>query len=174
MNLAYLLAEAGKKVLLIDADMRKGHINNYIGAARSPGLSEVVSGQSAAEDATHTPFDVPLTVMTTGEYPPNPSELLMNDRFPQLLEQLGSEYDVVIIDTPPIMAVADAGIISPLAGATFVVVRSQVNTLDEVDAATKRLSQHGNKVAGYLFNGLRRSDAKSGYGKYSYYQYEYK
>jgi tyrosine-protein kinase Etk/Wzc len=174
VNLAYLLAEAGKKVLLIDADMRKGHINQYIGAKRSPGLSEVISGQTAIENAVHTPFEVQLSVITTGEYPPNPSELLMSDRFPQLLEQLGNDYDVVIIDTPPIMAVADAGIISPLVGATFVAVRAEVNTLDEVDAATKRLSQHGNKVSGYLFNGLRRSDSKYGYGKYSYYQYEYK
>lgn len=174
MNLAYLLAEAGKKVLLVDADMRKGHINDYIGAKRSPGLSEVVAGQAEVSDALHTPFDVSLSVMTTGEYPPNPSELLMTDRFSQLLEQAGNDYDVVIVDTPPIMAVADAGIISPLAGATFVVVRSQVNTMDEVEAATKRLSQHGNKVAGYLFNGLRKSDSGSGYGKYSYYQYEYK
>lgn len=174
INLAYLLAEAGKSVLLIDGDMRKGHINNYIGAQRSPGLSEVVSGQRDLGDAIHKPFDVELSVMTTGEYPPNPSELLMTDRFSQMLEQAGKDYDVVIVDTPPIMAVADAGIISPLAGATFVVVRAQVNTIDEVEAATKRLSQHGNKVAGYLFNGLRRSDSRYGYGKYSYYQYEYK
>jgi tyrosine-protein kinase Etk/Wzc len=174
VNLAYLLAEAGKKVLLIDADMRKGHINHYIGAKRSPGLSEVISGQAAAENAVHTPFDVQLSVMTAGEFPPNPSELLMSDRLPQMLEQLGNDYDVIIIDTPPIMAVADAGIISPLAGASFVVVRAEVTTVDEVEAATKRLSQHGNKVSGYLFNGLRRSESKYGYGKYSYYQYEYK
>ncbi len=110
-NLGAVLAQAGKRIVIVDADLRKGHINKEFGLRREIGVSEYVSGTASIGDIVK-PTAIPnLWVVTTGQIPPNPSELLMHLRFEGLLDQLGSQFDTLIVDAPPILAVSDAAII---------------------------------------------------------------
>ena len=167
-NLAKLLAETGKKVLLISADMRKGHLHKVFGLPGEKGLADMLLNPS---------FDVAasagdnLHVICGGKYPPNPSELLMSPAFTALLEKASDEYDVVIIDTPPVLAVTDAAIIGEQCGAAFMVVRAGQTSVREIDYATKRLQQAGVNVRGAVLNGLEKTNSR--YGNYGYYQYAY-
>lgn len=173
-NLGYLLADIGKRVVVVDADMRKGHCHELFGAQRERGLSEYVSQENVDLDSVIKvhPKNSNFSLISTGEIPPNPSELLLSPRFRELLDKLSDRFDMVIIDTPPIMAVADAGIVLPHAAAAFVVARVGVNPVAEIEAAVKRLTQDGGKISGILLNGMVRT--ASGYGGYKYYQYDYK
>lgn len=173
-NLGYLLAEVGKRVVVVDADMRKGHCHELFGAGRDMGLSEYVSQPETTLTSVlkQHPSNENFYLISTGEIPPNPSELLLNPRFRQLLDDLSEQFDMVIIDTPPIMAVADAGIVLPHAAAAFVVARVGMNPVAEIEASVKRLTQDGGKISGVLLNGMVRS--ASSYGGYKYYQYDYK
>lgn len=173
-NLAYLLAANGKRVLLIDADMRKGHIHLSLDLPRSPGLSELIAGNLPLEAVIHTEVFLPqLDFITTGIVPPNPAELLMSEPFADLLQQLGKMYDMVVIDTPPILAVTDGGIVARHAGTNFMVVRSDQHHINEISAALKRYQQMGARVQGAIFNGVDLSTRHYGSTGYAY-QYEYK
>ena len=177
-NFAYVMAESGKKILLIDADMRKGHLNYYFNLKKSPGLSELLSGEQEFDVVRHQGIlNENIDVITSGIYPPNPSELLMSDAFKSLLEKIKDSYDLVIIDTPPILAVTDASIIGQYASTNFLVLRSGRHNIREVEAAFKRFEQNGVHLKGTIFNGIELM--KGGYGnKYGYkyygYQYDYK
>jgi tyrosine-protein kinase Etk/Wzc len=174
INAGHVFAEAGKKVLVIDADMRRGYLHGYLGRGRAPGLSEVLTGQAEAMEAIHALEGSNLEVMPTGTLPPNPSELLMGDALGRLLDELGQTYDLVIVDTPPMLAVTDAAIVGAHAGAMFMLVRAGKSQLEEIEAAVKRLHHNDIQVAGILFNDLGAQ--KSGYGAYKYqyyYQYRY-
>ena len=119
-NFAYLMAESGKKILLIDADMRKGHIHASFNIDKSPGLSEMLSGEyELSEVIRKDTLHKDLDVITCGIYPPNPSELLMSDAFQTLLSKLEDSYDLIIIDTPPVLAVTDASIVGAVCSNQF-------------------------------------------------------
>ena len=173
VNTAVVAAEAGMRVLLIDADLRRGRLHEYQSEHRSPGLSEVLSGQAkVAQALRHLHENVDL--LTTGALPPNPSELLMAARFERLVDEAAKNYDLVVMDVPPVLAVTDAAIVARHAGAVFLVVRAEQNTLDEVDTAIKRLAQNGSRVAGILFNDLGAGEGRGRYSSYYYYHYDYK
>jgi tyrosine-protein kinase Etk/Wzc len=173
-NFAAVLAAAGKRVLLIDADMRKGHINQFFGQERGFGLSELISGTQTLDKVLRPGVAPGLDFVSTGTMPPNPAELLMSATAQDLLKQLSTQYDVVLVDTPPVLAVSDTAILAPQAGTTFLVVRADVSSLGEVQEATKRLGQSGVTVKGVIFNGLDISKRRYGYG-YGYgYGYKYK
>ncbi|HYW91953.1 MAG TPA: polysaccharide biosynthesis tyrosine autokinase [Gammaproteobacteria bacterium] len=173
VNAAALLAEAGQKTLLIDADMRKGHIHQYAGVQRSPGLSDVLAGDLPWREAVvHLDGEQGADLLASGTIPPNPSELLMNERFGELLKEAAKEYGVVLLDTPPVMAVTDATLIAPWAAALFVVVRAGQSAYGEIEQTLKRLERNRSRVAGLLFNDLGASTA-GGYS-YGYYYYHYK
>lgn len=169
-NLAVLLAEVGQKVLVIDADLRKGHLHKLYGFKKGVGLAECIVGKASVEETVHKVSDT-LHVLATGHYPPNPSELLMTPAYRTLLEQASEQYDVVLIDTPPILAVTDAAIVGKQCGTTFMVVRAEVNPVREVDYAANRLQQSGINVSGCVLNCVTRKSAR--YGSYGYYQYSY-
>ncbi|MEN8170731.1 MAG: polysaccharide biosynthesis tyrosine autokinase [Pseudomonadota bacterium] len=179
-NFAYLMAESGKKILLIDADLRKGHLNSYFNIEKSPGISEMLSGSNTLDEIVHKGcISENLDLITTGVYPPNPSELLMSDAFRNFLQSIKDKYDLVIIDTPPVLAVTDPVIVGQYVATNFMVVRSRRHHLREIHEAFKRFEQNAIDVKGIIFNGVQM--AKSGYGnKYGYgykyygYQYEYK
>lgn len=166
-NLGALLAEAGQKVLVIDADMRKGHLHKQFNLPKENGLAECIVGKLPLAQARHSINDK-LDVVTTGKYPPNPSELLMTPACRELLEQASNEYDVVLIDTPPILAVTDAAILGKQCGTTFMVARAEVNPAREVAYAAERLEQSGITVSGCVLNGVIQKS-----GQYGYYQYSY-
>jgi tyrosine-protein kinase Etk/Wzc len=176
-NFAYLMAESGKKILLIDADMRKGHIHASFNIDKSPGLSEFISGEYKFADVIHKDvLHKDLDVITCGICPPNPSELLMSDAFQALLSKLEDSYDLIIIDTPPVLAVTDASIVGRYAATSFMILRSGSHHLHEIQMAFKRFDQNGVQVKGFIFNGVELK--KGGYGdrygnRYKYYSYQY-
>ena len=176
INLAVVLADAGKKILLIDADLRKGLTHQSLGLARENGLSDLISNSISLEQAVRHITAANIDFISTGSIPPNPSELLLHERFEQLLEILTKQYDHIIIDSPPILAVTDAGIIGRIASATLMVVKAGQHPLRELEQCTKRLAQSGVTMKGIVFNDLpensSRYGAGYGYGKYVY-RYNY-
>jgi tyrosine-protein kinase Etk/Wzc len=174
VNLAWVLGQNKQKVLLMDGDLRRGHVNAYLDdRRRTPGLSEVLSGQSWLEDAVVPLVPGLVDVMPSGEFPPNPSELLMRPEFGALLKKLRSLYDVVLIDTPPVLAATDGVIIARHAGPLFMAVRAGQTTERETRAALRRLEQVEIKVTGLLFNDLEAKSSRYGYGAYEHYTYSY-
>jgi tyrosine-protein kinase Etk/Wzc len=176
MNAGYVFAETGKRVLVIDGDLRRGYLHEYLGRGRSPGLSEVLSGQVTLDEAVSPVgaddrHEGSLHVLSTGALPPNPSELLMSGALERLLAELRSRYDLIIIDTPPILAVTDAAVVAARTGAMFMLVRAGRSQLNEVEAAVKRLRQNDIAVTGLLFNDL--GARQGGYGSYRYQHYHY-
>jgi tyrosine-protein kinase Etk/Wzc len=169
-NLAVTMAQAGQKVLLIDADMRRGTLHQALGVRSEGGLSELISGQMPLEEAVRRVAGAEnLSFISRGEIPPNPSELLMTPLFNELLASMGKDYDIVIIDTPPVLAVTDAAVIGHQVGTCLMVVRFGLNQQREIALAKQRLEQNGVEVKGAIFNGVQK---KSG-GHYAYSYYEY-
>lgn len=172
VNLGAVLVTSGERVLVIDADMRRGHINEYFGRPRDKGLSEVIAGVLPLSEAIYATPIPGLDLLTTGKIPPNPSELLLHPHFAELLSTVSAQYDRVIIDCPPIMAVTDAAIVGRQVGTVLLAARFAVTPMNELEAAISRLRQAGVPVNGILLNGVDQS-AGYGYG-YGYgYQYTY-
>ncbi|MEZ8464780.1 polysaccharide biosynthesis tyrosine autokinase [Vibrio splendidus] len=170
-NFAAVAAKTGQKVLLIDADMRKGYLQQSFGVNWDNGLSDVLSGkQEFAQSIKGTPVEN-LDIITRGQVPPNPSELLMHPRFAELMEWAAKEYDLVIVDTPPVLAVTDPSIVGAFAGTTLMVARYGQNTIKEIEVARNRFEQSGIEVKGVIFNAIEKK-ASSSYG-YGYYNYAY-
>ena len=174
-NLGAVLAQSGKRVIIIDADLRKGHLHREFDLNREIGVSEFISGDVDLR-AIIKPTSLPgLAVVTTGQRPPNPSELLMHRRFADLLDELGARYDTVIVDAPPILAVSDAAIIGRLTGATLLVARAGQHPIRELEQAVKRLKQAGVEVKGFVFNDMDTTRQRYRYGYKGYvYHYSYK
>ena len=169
-NLAVTIAQAGQRVLLIDADMRRGSLHRLLGVRAEDGLSELISGQIPLEDAIRRVAGTEnLSFISRGRIPPNPSELLMHANFSSLLHQLGSRYDLVIIDTPPVLAVTDAAVIGQHAGTSLLVVRYGQNQSREIAMAKQRLEQNGVELKGAIVNGVQKGSARAaGHYVYSY------
>jgi len=174
-NLGVVLAQVDKSVVIVDGDLRRGHLHKEFAIERAPGVSEYVAGQASLEDILK-PTSVPkLWVVTTGQIPPNPSELLMHLRFEALLVELGARFDTVIVDAPPVLAVSDAAIIGRHVGATLMVARAGRHPIRELEQAVKRLNQAGVQVKGFVFNDLNVSRQSYRYGYKGYvYRYSYK
>jgi tyrosine-protein kinase Etk/Wzc len=169
-NLAVTMAQAGQRVLLIDADMRRGTLHHAMGARSENGLSELISGQIPLETALRRVSGAEnLSFISRGDVPPNPSELLMHPNFGELLDQLAPLYDIVVIDTPPVLAVTDAAVIGHQAGTCLMVVRFGLNQQREIALAKQRLEQNGVEIKGAIFNGVQKRNA----GRYAYSYYEY-
>jgi tyrosine-protein kinase Etk/Wzc len=173
VNLAAVLAQSGKKVLIIDADMRKGYLQTQFGLKWDDGLSDYLSGRLNLEQITKPSKIEGLKVITRGQIPPNPSELLMHSNFSKLVEEVSAAYDLVIIDTPPILAVTDPAIVSAHTGTTLLVARFGQNHLREIELTRNRFEQNGIDVKGVVFNCVVKK-ASNAYGYYGYYNYEYK
>jgi tyrosine-protein kinase Etk/Wzc len=174
VNLAAVLGAAHKKILLVDADLRRGHMNQYFGLARDRGLSEVVSGSIRIEEALHREVAPNVDFLSSGILPPNPAELLTSAAAQALVRRVSAHYDLVLIDSPPVLAASDAGILAPLAGAVFLVARADHSTLGELNEAAKRLRDAGVQAKGVIFNDLNPRRRRYGYGlgrKYAAYRY---
>lgn len=165
INLATIMAQMGQRVLVIDADMRRGHLHRYVGLDREFGLSEIISGKLDVSMAIKPGPISGLDIITTGQLPPNASELLMHARFADMLISLAALYDHVIIDTPPALVVTDAAIIGHLAGTCLLVARYDKTTLHDVELSQKRLTRSGVNVTGVVLNRVIKSIR---YGYYAY------
>jgi tyrosine-protein kinase Etk/Wzc len=172
VNLAAVLASNEKKVLLIDGDLRKGRLHEYLGLPRESGLSEFISGEIPIGQALHQTTVPGLTLIPTGTLPPNPAELLLHKRMLNCLNVLSPRYDHIIIDSAPILAVADATIIGHLVGGTLMVLRAGDHPMREIEQAVKRLRQAEVNLRGIVFNGVEMNSKRYGAGRYAY-QYSY-
>ncbi|MCF1893322.1 polysaccharide biosynthesis tyrosine autokinase, partial [Klebsiella pneumoniae] len=137
-NLAATISLANKSVLFIDADLRKGYVHKMLGNEGKSGLSDILSGQANVEETIISVPDGQFDYIGRGQVPPNPAELLMHPRFEKLLAWASAKYDLVIIDTPPILAVTDAAIIGRYAGTTLLVARFESNTVKEIEVSITR------------------------------------
>ena len=170
-NLAASLATSEQRVLLIDADMRRGHLHREFNLDKDKGLSTYLQGTVEIADSLQTTSLPQLDVITTGQRPPNPSELLMHSRFKALLDWASQNYDVVVVDTPPVLAVTDAAIVGKLAGVNLLIGRYAEITVKEVEITASRLMNAGVRVNAFILNAVLRT-RRSSYG-YGYYQYDY-
>jgi tyrosine-protein kinase Etk/Wzc len=159
-NLAAVLGAANKKVLLIDADLRKGHLHQYFGLAKGSGFSDVLSGSVKLEDALHRKITPNVDFLAAGTVPSNPAELLMTEATQQLLQLAATYYDLVIVCSAPVLSVSDAAILAPMVGAVFLVARADDTSLGELHESGKRLSQNGAVVKGVIFNGLNTTKSR--------------
>lgn len=171
-NLGAVLAQAGKRVVLVDADLRKGHIHKEFGLPREGGVSDFVTGAADLATIVRATPQPGFCVVTTGQIPPNPSELLMHPRFEALLHALGEQFDIVIVDTPPVLAVSDAAIIGRHVGATLLVARAGMHPIAELEQAVARLGHAGVQVKGFVFNDMDMTRQRYRYGQAGY-QYRY-
>ena len=171
-NLAAVMALSGQRVVLIDADMRKGHLHKTLNTPISNGLSDLLVKRCTLEQAINKVEVDNLHFISRGQVPPNPSELLMHANFRELLAELSERYDLVIIDTPPLLAVTDAAIVGREAGISLIVTRFGVNPAKEIELTIRRFAQNGIELKGAVFNGVEKR-AASYYGGTGYYNYEY-
>lgn len=172
-NLAAIISQTGQKVLFVDADMRKGYVHKLFGLEQSKGLSDFLSGRAELKSIINKVPDAEFDYISRGEIPPNPAELLMHPRLDNLLSEVSNQYDLVIVDTPPILAVTDAAIIGHYAGTTLLVTRFEEDTVKEVTVSVRRFEQAGINVKGCILNGIiRKASSYYGYG-YSHYGYSY-
>ncbi|ELL9329117.1 polysaccharide biosynthesis tyrosine autokinase [Vibrio fluvialis] len=167
-NFSVVAAKTGQRVLLIDADMRKGYLQQPFGMDWENGLSDYLGGKIPLATAVKETRIENLDIMTRGQVPPNPSELLMHPRFNELVEWASGHYDLVIIDTPPVLAVTDPSIVGALAGTTLMVARFGMNTVKEIDVARNRFEQAGIEVKGVILNATEKKASNYEYGYYSY------
>lgn len=178
-NYAVIMAQAGKRVLLIDADLRKGHINKSFGLPRQGGLADVLAGDMPFDQAIH-PLVLPnLDVLTTGNYPFNPANMMLSSVLGDILDGASQRYDLVVIDSPPVLVAADAAAVSAHVGAILLVARDGLTQIGELSESIKRLAHANRRVSGVVFNGMDLSRRHYGsygykYGGYRYTEYKYK
>ncbi|MFL1481955.1 polysaccharide biosynthesis tyrosine autokinase [Pseudomonas grimontii] len=174
-NLAAVIAQSGQRVLLIDVDMRKGYLHKVLGTPAENGLSDLLVKRCDLITAIHKTDIENFDIIGRGQIPPNPSELLMHVNFSDFLDQVSALYDLVILDTPPLLAVTDAAIVGRQAGTSLIVTRFGMSPAREIELTMRRFSQNGIHLKGAIFNGVkRRASAAYGYSTYGYYHYDYK
>lgn len=172
-NLSAVISQTGKKVLFIDTDMRKGYTHKLFGINNDNGLSDLLSGKIKVSEALKKLSKLNFDYISRGMSPPNPAELLMHKNFNELMNWASSNYDIVILDTPPILAVTDAAIIGGYVGTTLLVARFELNTPKEIEVSVKRFEQSGVQIKGCILNGIqKKASSYYGYG-YSHYGYSY-
>lgn len=169
-NLAISLAQAGRTVCLIDADLRRPMVNEYLGLDRNAGLTTALVGQADVNDLLQPWGEQDLYVLTAGQIPPNPSELLGSEKMAELIGRLEVAFDSIIIDAPPLLPVTDAAVLSRHVGGVVIVVGTQKVKQHDLEKSLKALEMVGSHVLGVVLNRLpsKGPDAYS----YSYYSSE--
>ena len=177
-NLALMFALSYAKVILIDADIRKGRIAKYFNKRRAPGLSDYLSGQNSFDEIVHQSHKYEnLSYITCGTHSPKPYELLESNEMKNLIEKLRTEYDYIIIDTPPVLLISDALALTPFTDGVAIVCRHQVSYVSDISRALNSLNFAHANVLGVIVNDYKTPKVGKfygGYKKYSYYNYKYK
>lgn len=174
VNLAAVAAQAGQKVCLVDADLRRGYLRRFVGREKgTPGLAELLAKEKTLDEVLiQSPIDG-LSFITSGRYPPNPSELLMRAEFEALLQTLNGRFDLIIVDSPPALAVTDPVVIGRYTGATILVARHHETVMGEVEAVRRTFEAAGVKVTGAILNGYKIGEGSKYGGQHHYYNYRY-
>jgi tyrosine-protein kinase Etk/Wzc len=167
VNLAYVTADLGKRVLLVDGDLRKGTLHEYFGISRTPGLSDLIRGTASRNDVVRSTAIPNLLLIPAGTRPNNPSELLSSSPFQEILAGLRRDVDLVLVDTPPLLAVTDAALVGRLAGTNLMVLRADHHALPEIKLALRRLEQNAVMPWAIILNDVMPNLS-------GYYHYEYK
>lgn len=173
LNLAHVLAAGGRRVVLVDGDLRRGQLHDHFGLARQPGLSDVAAGGATLQQALRPTGVERLDFLSTGTVPERPAELLSGTRVPTMLAELSRRYDVVLVDTPPALAVSDPALLARHAGMTLLVLRAGHHTAREIALTLDRLQRSGAQVTATVLNDARSLMGR--YGRYGHYnRYEYR
>ncbi|APH03451.1 CpsD/CapB family tyrosine-protein kinase [Bacillus weihaiensis] len=159
-NLAVVFAQQGKRVLLIDSDLRKPTVHYTFRLENHVGLSNVLTRQSTLQEAVKETAQEKLWVLSSGPIPPNPSELLGSKGMQVLLEQAKEEYDVIILDTPPVLAVTDAQVLSNIADGVVLVVSSGKTETESAKKAKELLDSAKAKILGVVLNNKKAEDSQ--------------
>lgn len=176
INLSYTLAETGKKVLLIDADLRLPSVAKKIEIKSTPGLSNIIAGNADIKDSVRESGKLDSWyILPSGDVPPNPTEMLGSAQMKKIIEELREQYDFIVVDLPPVNIVSDAVVISPLLDGMLVVVRENYSERRELSQCIKQLELSSVKVLGFVMNQSNSDDTL--YGRYKrsrYYKKLYK
>jgi tyrosine-protein kinase Etk/Wzc len=168
INLAHIIGAGNARVLLIDADLRRGHLEKYMTGQKQPGLSQLLSGEARLEEAIQrNPHRDGVDFLPSGPFPPDPYELVSAPLLEEIVNGCADEYDYVVIDVPPILSVAEGLVIGRLATANFLIVKAGEQTLQELRIAVDRMRQNGINLEGFVFNDLSRQAATYTYGRYA-------
>ena len=170
-NLAAIAGQSGQRALFIDADMRQGYVHNIFGLENRHGLSCLLEGKRDFGEVIQHAEKGGIDVITCGPEPLRPLEMLLSERFIDIMSWVNEQYDIVIIDTPPVLAVNDAALVARAAGTTLMVARYDKTSVKEMENTVKRLQHVGVKVSGTILNDIVKSAAlfySSGYSQYDY------
>ena len=172
VNLALMFALSDAKVILVDADIRKGRVAKYFKRRSSPGLSDYLSGQNTLEEVVHhSSMNKNLSYITCGTHSPKPYELLESEEMRKLLDKLREEYDYIIIDTPPILLISDALALAPYTDGVALVCRHQVSYVSDIARALNSLTFAKANVLGVIVNDYKQPKTAKMYGGYKKYYY---
>ncbi len=173
-NLSVLLASGGKRVLLIETDLRRPQLGRYFGYHKVAGLSNVLAGTATLDDALRREVipGLELDILPAGQLPPNPGELLLSEGLGKLLDSLQEHYDHILLDSAPVLPVADTLAVVRFASTTFMVARAEHSTARELRDAIRRVESVGADVKGIIFNGIKRRRVGYGYAYKYYYGYK--
>lgn len=174
INLAYSLAESGRKVILIECDLRLPTLRKKLGLNKSNGLSNLLAGMNSEKATLHKDVLISgLDVVQAGDIPPNPSELLGSKAFTNLIDNVSSSYDVVLLDLPPIGEVSDALVVSKVTDGLIIVVRNDYTISSDLDFTLRQCELVGAKVIGFVYNGSASKTKRYKYGYGKKYKYGY-
>jgi capsular exopolysaccharide synthesis family protein len=171
-NLAVTMAQSGRRVLLLDADFRRPRQQKLFGIDAKIGMAQVLEGKAELEDATYVSCVANLSILPGGQHPSNPAELLSSSRFAELIEILREKYDIIVIDTPPVLAVSDPSVVAAIADGVVVTMRLRRNVRPLASRTFALLESVSANVLGVVVNGVSTEAAYGGYGySYSYNDY---
>lgn len=170
-NLAISFSKMGKKVLLIDCDLRRPNLHNLLRLQNVAGLSEVLGKFKTFDEVVNRDVLPCMDILTSGSIPPNPSELLASPQFEALIHDMEARYDYIIVDTPPIGIVTDSLILKDYISGYVIVVREKVTTHGDIEKTIQNITLADSKVLGFLKVGCSISEKKYAKGKYGYYKY---
>lgn len=168
VNLSTVTAQANQKVCLIDADMRRGELRKFFGGKKGEaGLAEYLTGSESLDSVMKDTEVDGLSFIPTGKYPPNPADLLLHPRFSELMDKLSKDFDLVVVDCPPVLAVTDPVVISRAASVTLLVARHSVTTPREMEAVKREVDAASGQISGAIFNGFEQTKNQK-HGGYDY------
>lgn len=174
LNLAYSIAESGRKVVLVECDLRLPTLRKKLGLPKTTGLSNLLAGIGSEKATLHKDVLIKgFDVVLAGDIPPNPSELLGSKAFANLIDSIAETYDVVLLDLPPIGEVSDALVVSKVSDGLIIVVRNDYTIASDLDYTLRQCEMVGAKVIGFVYNGSASKSKKYKYGYGKKYKYGY-